>query len=52
MTIALALGFSLLIMILPFVAFAVLAITDQDNKVDNKNYSQNKFLDASKHHRK
>lgn len=51
MTIALALGFSILIMILPFVAFAVLAITDQDNKVDNKNYSQNKFPDPS-HHRK
>lgn len=52
MTVALALGFSLLIMMIPFVASAVLVIADQYDKADDKNYSQNKFLDASKHHRK
>lgn len=37
---------------LPFVAFAVLAITDQDDKVGSKNYFQNKFLAPSKHYHK
>lgn len=52
MTIVLALSFDLLITMLPFVVFAVLAITDQDDKVGNKNYFQNNFLDPSKRYYK
>lgn len=52
MTIVLALSFSLLITMLPFVAFVVLAITDQDDKVGSKNYLRNKFVDSSKYRRK